>query len=123
LTDNTDIQPQIVYTLNSQDTVFALTKKREEVVCGHTLILTEHPKLLIFETTPNNKVFDKQYKSENLDIFIYMNSKFVYVEKHIHSATNMFGHESHLSQWRHLQTCILKVEHFPIICQSFIHFG
>jgi len=46
----------------------------------------------------------------------------------IHTQCDKYvpGHEPHLSnQWRHLcvQTCILKVEHFPIICQSFIHFG
>jgi len=40
LTDDTGIL-QVVYTLNSQNTVFALTKKGEEVVRGHTLILTE----------------------------------------------------------------------------------
>jgi len=39
--------------------------------------------LLIFETSPGNRVFSKQYRPENLDIFTYMNSKFVYVEKHI----------------------------------------
>ncbi|KYN20002.1 hypothetical protein ALC57_07653, partial [Trachymyrmex cornetzi] len=83
LTDDTGVQPQIVYTLNSQDTVFALTKKGIETMCGHVLVRTEHPKLLIFETTSDNKIFSKVYKPENLDIFTYMNSKFVYVEKHI----------------------------------------
>jgi len=37
LTDNTGIQHQVIYTLNSQDTVFALMKKREEVVCDTSL--------------------------------------------------------------------------------------
>jgi len=32
LTDNTGIQPQVVYTLNSQNIVFALMKKGEEVM-------------------------------------------------------------------------------------------
>ena len=107
LMDNTGIQPQVVYTLNSQDTVFALTKKGEEVVCGHTLILTEHPKLLIFETTPDNKVFDKQYKSENLDIFTYMNSKFVYVEKHIRTQISQL-YRNVLLQQCNLEQKILK---------------
>lgn len=83
LTDNTGVQPHIVYTLNSQDTVFALMKKGVETMYGHVLIRTEHPKLLIFETVSDNKVFSKVHKPENLDIFTYMNSKFVYVEKHI----------------------------------------
>ena len=55
LINNIDIQPQIVYILNSQDAVFALTKKGKKVVCGHMLILNKHPKFLIFETTPENK--------------------------------------------------------------------
>jgi len=53
-------------------------------MCGNVLIRTERPKLLIFKTTPNNKIFSKAYKPENFDIFTYMNSKFMYVEKYMH---------------------------------------
>jgi len=68
LTDNMGIRSQIIY--NSQDIVFVLTKKEIETMC-HFLVRTEHPKLLIFETTPHNKIFSKVYKPENLNIFIY----------------------------------------------------
>ena len=41
------------------------------------LITTEHPKLLIFETVKG------KVSVENLDIFAYVNSKFVFIEKHV----------------------------------------
>jgi len=54
-------QQQIVYSLNSQDTVFTLTSKGTYTLCGYTLTRTEHPKLLIFKTsyTPYELVFGK----------------------------------------------------------------
>jgi len=66
--------PQIIYTLNLQDTIFALTKGEKQCVA---MFLYE-PKLLIFETIPDNKIFSKVYKPENLEIFTYINSKFVF---------------------------------------------
>lgn len=80
--------PQIAYSLTAQDTVFALTSTGKYTTCGHTLIRTEHPKLIIFETYPNVAIFTKSDRIANLDIFTYMNSKFVYVEKHIRTQIN-----------------------------------
>lgn len=74
---------QTVYSIATTDTIFALAKRDAYTVCGHTLYHTEHPKLVIFETTPDATVFKKETRVANLDIFTYMNSKFVYVEKHI----------------------------------------
>ena len=53
-------------------------------VCGYTVLQTEHPKLVIFEIV-KGKSFAEIYglNTDFLDIFTYMNSKFVYVEKHI----------------------------------------
>lgn len=82
---------ETVYTLSSQDTIFALTAKGKQIICGHTLknrIRTEHPKLIIFETNPGVALFEKPTQVTNLDIFAYMNSKFVYVERHIRSQLN-----------------------------------
>ncbi|KYN19400.1 hypothetical protein ALC57_08270 [Trachymyrmex cornetzi] len=82
--------PQIVYSLSTQDITFALTRTGEEPVCGYTLIKTEHPKLLILETKKGESFTTKRRLStENLDIFTYINSKFVYVEKHIRSQMNL----------------------------------
>jgi len=107
LTDTTAQQPQIVYSLNSQETIFALTSKGTYLLCGYTLTRTEHPKLLIFETTPGNRVFSKQYRPENLDIFTYMNSKFVYVEKHVRTQISQL-YRNVLQQQCNLEQRVLK---------------
>lgn len=74
----------IIYSLTTQDITFALTKTREQPLCGYTLFQTEHPKLFILETTKGDTLPHKgPVPMDNLDIFAYMNSKFVYVEKHI----------------------------------------
>lgn len=73
-----------VYTVTTKDTTFALAKTTETNLCGYKLYHTEHPKLLIFETQPGKSFQSKTRTSvNNLDIFSYVNSKFVYVEKHI----------------------------------------
>lgn len=74
----------VVYSLTTQDITFALTKTKEQPLCGYTLLQTEHPKLFIVETTKRDALLHQQpIPMENLDIFAYMNSKFIYVEKHI----------------------------------------
>lgn len=84
LTSPVNPQAPIVYTVTTQETTFALTKTHETSVCGYKLMQTEHPKLFILETT-RGKTFKARAKMvvENLDIFSYVNSKFVYVEKHV----------------------------------------
>lgn len=73
-----------VYSLTTDEIVFALTTKKQHPICGYALWQTEHPKLFIVETTKENIVkIQKQIPVDNLDIFTYVNSKFVYVEKHI----------------------------------------
>ncbi|KYQ49730.1 hypothetical protein ALC60_11197 [Trachymyrmex zeteki] len=73
-----------IYTVTTRETTFALTQTMEISLCGYTLIQTEHPKLFILETQPD-RAFRVRSKISvnNLDIFAYVNSKFVYVEKHI----------------------------------------
>ena len=83
-TSQTEEKSPSVYALTTQDITFALTPTGEQHLCGYTLIQTEHPKLFILETT-KERTFASSHKIpvENLDIFTYVNSKFVYVEKHI----------------------------------------
>ncbi|KYM93373.1 hypothetical protein ALC62_16025 [Cyphomyrmex costatus] len=71
----------IIYTVTTQET---LTKTSEIDVCGYKLAQTEHPKLLILQTQ-KGRTFKIRTKIavDNLDIFLYVNSKFVYVERHI----------------------------------------
>lgn len=73
-----------IFTLETQDTTFSLTQTRKHTICGYTLFGTEHPKLFIFETQKGN-IFKAMSKTTvtNLDMFAYINSKFVYVERHI----------------------------------------
>jgi len=73
-----------IYTLTTEDITFALTKTKEQPLCGYTLLRTEHPKLFILETRKGDTFAARgAIPVNNLDIFTYVNSKFVYVEKHI----------------------------------------
>jgi len=100
--------PQIVYSLSTQDVTFALTRAGEELVCGCTLIKTEHPKLLILETKKGESfAVKRRLSTENLDIFTYINSKFMYVEKHIRSQMN-FLYRDILKQRCNLEQQVLK---------------
>jgi len=72
-----------IYTL-TEDITFALIKTKEQPLCGYTLLRTEHPKLFILETRKGDTFAARGViPVNNLDIFTYVNSKFVYVEKHI----------------------------------------
>lgn len=75
---------EVIYTVTTGDTTFALTRTSELNLCGYKLLRTEHPKLLILETS-RGRTFKIRTKIavDNLDIFSYVNSKFVYVEKHV----------------------------------------
>ncbi|KOC58954.1 hypothetical protein WH47_00966 [Habropoda laboriosa] len=73
-----------LYSVISQETTFALAKTTTTKICGYNLIHTEHPKLFILETTTGDHFKTRGPISiNNLDIFTYVNSKFIYVEKHI----------------------------------------
>ncbi|XP_071577514.1 uncharacterized protein [Temnothorax nylanderi] len=86
--DNVNEHSQTAYTVNADDTVFALTSTGKDLACGYSLIRTEHPKLVIWETSPETDIAKRTGRVENLDLFTYMNSKFVYVEKHIRNQIN-----------------------------------
>lgn len=48
------------------------------------IIRTKHPKLVIFETACGETfALSSKIAASNLEIFSFINSKFVYVEKHI----------------------------------------
>ncbi|XP_070516639.1 uncharacterized protein [Cardiocondyla obscurior] len=82
-----------VYSLVTQDLTFALTAAHQQSLCGYTLHNTEHPKLFILETVKGNTFTHRgSIPVENLDIFTYVNSKFVYVEKHIKQQITSLYH-------------------------------
>lgn len=83
-TTGTQHQAPVIYSLTTEDITFALTQTTEQHLCGYTLLRTEHPKLFILETDKGQTFKTKsKIPVNNLDIFTYVNSKFVYVEKHI----------------------------------------
>ncbi|XP_071572624.1 uncharacterized protein [Temnothorax nylanderi] len=89
MVSDVDKNLQIIYSLSTKDVTFALTQMGEELLCGYTLIKTEHPKLVILEIKKGESFAHKRRISvENLDIFAYVNSKFIYVEKHIRTQMN-----------------------------------
>lgn len=90
--DMTSPSSPVIYSLTTQDITFALTKTKEQPLCGYTLLGTEHPKLFILETKEGNTFAHRGIiPVDNLDIFAYMNSKFVYVEKHVrHQMTSLY---------------------------------
>jgi len=76
-----------VFMITTQDTTFALAKTAEFNLCGYIMTQMKYPKLwnpVILETQ-RGRTFKVRSKISinNLDIFAYVNSKFVYVEKHI----------------------------------------
>lgn len=73
-----------IYSLSTQDITFALTTIRPHLICGYTVFATEHLRLFILDTQPGRTFKAKSDTPvNNLDIFAYINSKFVYVERHI----------------------------------------
>ena len=83
LTDPTIPGLKTVYTLVSDEVTFALAIKSIEKVCGYEILRSEHNKLMIHETRTGSLFKRKPKSVHNLDIFAYVNSKFVYIEKHI----------------------------------------
>ncbi|EZA54519.1 hypothetical protein X777_05741 [Ooceraea biroi] len=61
---------QTIYSLTAEETSFALAARGEEVICGHILIRTEHPKLIIFPTEPGLRLFKAPKRVNNLDVKI-----------------------------------------------------
>jgi len=91
--DTTDPSSPTVYSLSTEDITFALTKTKEQPLCGYTLLRTEHPKLFILETTKGDTFARRgSIPVNNLDIFAYVNSKFVYVEKHVRNQMTSLYH-------------------------------
>ena len=71
--DNTTDNSETLYSLTTEDITFILTEETRKPVCSYVLIQSEHPKLLIFETTPGNTFLEnKHLEVQNMDIFKYV---------------------------------------------------
>lgn len=79
-----DDDHQTIYSLTTGEVTFALIARGVKRLCGYELFGTEHPRLFVFETNEYSPFTVKEGVSlSNLDIFIYVNSKFVFVEKYM----------------------------------------
>lgn len=73
-----------IYTVTTSEATFALARTSESNICGYNIIHTEHPKLFLLESQRHGTFKGKGTVSvDNLDIFTYVNSKFVYIERHM----------------------------------------
>ena len=80
---------EILYSLTTQDITFILAEKGKFSICQYILARTEHPKLFIFETRQGHTfLYDNGPSVQNMDIFTYVNSKYIYVERHIRIEVN-----------------------------------
>ncbi|KYN12133.1 hypothetical protein ALC57_15695 [Trachymyrmex cornetzi] len=86
--DASNERSQTVYSLTTPSMIFSLTSTGKYSTCGHTLIRTEHPKLIIFETTLENAINPTQVGANLAGSKTLINSKFVYVERHMRIQVN-----------------------------------
>lgn len=80
---------QTIYSVKANDFIFALTKKDEFQICGFNVIVTEHPKLFVVETKGHGPFARSLLTHNNEDVLSYLNSKIVYVERHVRTQVNM----------------------------------
>ena len=74
------------------------------------MIRTEHPKLLILEITSGTSILQKKKPLvQNMDLFTYtcINSKFIYIERHIRNEVNKLYHDA-LTQKCKLEQQVFK---------------
>lgn len=84
------------YIVIIKDVTFAITRMSVFALYRYTLTPTEHPKLVIMEISLG-RTFKSRYETsvKNLDIFPYVNSKFIYIERHIKAQLiTLYGHKS-----------------------------
>lgn len=113
-----------IFSLTTNDITFALSKRPGgHSLCGYTLVRTEHPKLFILETREGMTfTTKKKITVDNLDIFTYVNSKFIYVEKHIRQQVTSL-YQDVLLQKCELERQVLKnvLSLAPLLPQEFAY--
>lgn len=77
-------QNETVYSVVDKDIMFALQIKGATEICSTYGLQTEHPRLFIVQYAQGHALFTKKdTNTRNLDLATYINSKFVYTERHI----------------------------------------
>lgn len=74
----------LIYTVKTSDMLFSLRVTRSMDLCSTESYRTEHPKLIIVRQHGTGYHFKKYpVKANQMDMFAYINSKFVYIERNI----------------------------------------
>ena len=80
---------QVMFSVQTKEITFALVQEAVHRRCGFALIQTEHPKLFVLQGAKGTFFTAlRKIPTREMDLFTYINSKFVYVEKHIHTQLN-----------------------------------
>lgn len=109
---------QSIYSVNQDDMVFAMTILRPIPVCMAKGYQTEHSKLIILPKDNMEYRFKiRSVTPRNIDLFAYVNSKFVYTERHIRNQVmNLYNdiirHKCELER-EVLQTQLSIAEYSP----------
>lgn len=75
---------QTIYSVNQDDMVFAITIIKPVSICLARGFQTEHTKIVILPKKDIDYSFHiAPVSPRNIDLFAYVNSKFVYTERHI----------------------------------------
>ncbi|XP_066589317.1 uncharacterized protein [Prorops nasuta] len=84
---------ETVFSVASDSVSFALASRGSEKICGYPITKTEHPKLFIIDGSTEHHFFhDLEYDPKNLDIFVYLNSKLIFLERHMrHQIINLYN--------------------------------
>ena len=92
--DNSTPNTDILYSLTTQDVTFVLTEKAKNPLSNLLMIRTEHPKLLILEITPGTLILqNKKPLVQNMDLCTFINSTFIYIERHIRNEVKKLHHD------------------------------
>lgn len=78
-----------MYTIRDQKMLATLTVLHSIPLCHLTAYQSDHPKLIIYESPNQDFYFQKNKPSvKNMDLFLYVNSKFAYLEGHLKNSLN-----------------------------------
>lgn len=78
-----------IVTVITQNILFSLQVTAPRSLCSLEAYSTEHPKLIIIKRTGFDFIFKKSnIKASELDLFTYMNSKFVFIERNLQLNMN-----------------------------------
>lgn len=82
--EKNEIRPTIMYSAKKGDTVFTVITTNKVELCFVNGLATEHPSIFVAPLNGITKRFrEKAVSTKSLDMFTYMNNKFVHVEKHV----------------------------------------